>query len=374
MAAQPSFSLPRTRLALQADPTLAADHAGLRYVPDSAPGIARKRRGAGFTYLSPRGLVVHEPTVLARIRALAIPPAWTNVWISIDPKSHLQATGRDAKGRKQYRYHPRWRETRDATKFHRMLAFAAALPRIRDGVEADIARPGLPREKILATAVQLLERTFIRIGHEEYTRKNHSFGLTTLRDRHVKLEGARIHFHFRGKSGVMRAVELHDPRLARILRKCQELPGHELFHYVREDGQTALIDSGMVNDYLRAISGGDFTAKDFRTWAGTVLAALTLSELLPCRSAGQAKKNVVLAIRRVSERLGNTPSVCRKSYVHPDVVGGYLDGHLARLLERSPRARSTRADVRAVEALVVALLGERRRRPANGRGVFHATS
>jgi DNA topoisomerase I len=298
---------------------------------------------------------------MARIRALAIPPAWTRVWISTDPQSHLQATGRDAKGRKQYRYHARWRDVRDATKFHRMLDFAAALPRIRAGVEADIARPGLPREKMLAAAVRVLERTLIRIGHEEYTRKNHSFGLTTLRERHVKIDGAQIHLHFRGKSGVIRALDLHDARLARILRKCQELPGHELFHYVREDGQTALIDSGTVNEYLRELSGGDFTAKDFRTWAGTVLAALTLSDLPRYRTVAQAKKNVVEAIRRVSQRLGNTPSVCRKSYIHPEVLGGYMDGHLGKLLADRRKA----LDLAAGEALVIAFLKQRGRlRPA----------
>ena len=355
-------------VAIVTDPVASARVAGLRYAPDSTPGVRRRKKGKGFSYVDPAGAVVRDVETLRRIRSLAIPPAWTDVWISTHPNGHIQATGRDAKGRKQYRYHPQWRATRDATKYHRMIGFAAALPRIRARVESDLAQAGLPREKVLATVVRLLETTLIRIGNEEYTRKNHSFGLTTLRDQHVEVQGAKVAFRFHGKSGVARAVELNDRRIAAIVRRCQELPGHELFQYVRSDGETAGIESGDVNEYLRDTTGEDFTAKDFRTWAGTVLAALRLNELGAAHAAKggrplseRAKAALVReAVRNVSKRLGNTPAVCRNCYVHPAVVDGFRDGHLLEVLARPRRAASRSAHaLRAEETAVVSFLEER---------------
>src|SRR5580700_4519288 len=325
-------------LGLIHDSQEAAKAAGLRYSLDSVPGLARRRVGKGFSYVAPGGRRVRDAATLKRIRSLAIPPAWRDVWISIHPSVHLQATGRDAKGRKQYRYHPRWRATRDETKFHRMLAFAAALPRLRARVERDLRRPGLPRERVLATVVRLLETTLIRIGNEEYAHANGSYGLTTLRDRHVAVRGGTVAFRFRGKSGVAREVDLHDRRLASIVRKCQDLPGHELFQYVTEDGQTVVVESGDVNEYVRATTGAEFSAKDFRTWGGTVLAAAALGCLDPFDSVAQARKNVVEVVRRVSRRLGNTPSVCRKCYIHPAVLDGYLEGQRVILRKKRNRA------------------------------------
>jgi DNA topoisomerase-1 len=264
---------------------------------------------------------------LSRIRALAVPPAWTDVWICPHDNGHIQATGRDAKGRKQYRYHRRWREVRDETKYEKTIAFAEALPRIREAVERDLGRPGLPREKVLATVVRLLEITHIRVGNEEYARKNKSFGLTTMRDRHVDVEGSLLRFHFRGKSGKDHDVGLRDKRLARIVKRCSDLPGDELFQYVAEDGQRRSIESADVNAYLRAIAGAEFTAKDFRTWNGTVLAARALREQR-FETKREANKNVAAAIKEVAERLGNTPSVCRKCYVHPAIVEAYVGGLL----------------------------------------------
>jgi DNA topoisomerase-1 len=316
------------------DPVQSAKEAGLRYVTDAQPGIQRKRSGKGFRYVTDDGAAVLDGETLARIKSLVIPPAWTCVWICANPRGHLQATGRDAKGRKQSRYHPKWRAIRDQTKYEKMLLFGAALPRIRERVDADLKQMGLPRNKVLATLVRLMERTLIRVGNEEYARENKSYGLTTLRNKHVQVEGATVTFHFRGKSGVMHEVGVHDRRLARIVRQCEDLPGYELFQYLDENGDVRSVDSSDVNDYLREISGEDFTAKDFRTWAGTVLASMALRELETFRSETQAKKNVVQAIKAVSQRLGNTPSVCRKCYVHPAVLECYMAGTLARAAKK----------------------------------------
>jgi len=307
------------------DPVESARRAGLRYVSETRPGIRRRRAGRGFVYLDGPHRV-RDAATLGRIRSLAIPPAWHDVWICPSPNGHIQAVGRDARGRKQYRYHPRWRETRDETKYARMLAFARALPRIRKRVQADLGRRGLPRAKVLATIVRLLEITLVRVGNEEYARANKSFGLTTLRDRHVDVDGTELRFQFRGKGGHEHAVGVHDPRVARIVRRLQDLPGQELFQYVEEDGARRTVDSGEVNAYLREISGDDFTAKDFRTWAGTVLCALMLAELGRGHSERESRRNITRAIGHVAERLGNTPAISRKCYVHPAVLDAYRQG------------------------------------------------
>ena len=312
----------------------AAAEAGLRWTCDDGPGIHRLRAGKNFRYVDERGHAVRDAKTLARIRALAIPPAWTNVWICASPSGHMQATGRDARGRKQYRYHARWREKRDETKYDKMLLFGLALPKLRARVDEDLGRAGLPREKILATVVRLLETTLIRVGNEEYARANDSYGLTTLRSRHVDVDGNRLRFEFRGKSGVRRLVSLHDRRLARIIRRCQDLPGHELFQYVDESGARRAIDSQDVNDYLREITRQEITAKDFRTWNGTVLAAAALREASRAE-AKPTKRAVVRCIEQVAARLGNTKAVCRKCYVHPKVIDAYLDGSLDGALGKS---------------------------------------
>jgi len=310
-----------------ADPEESAREAGLRYVSDDRPGIRRRRAGSGFRYLRPDGSAVKDEPTLRRIKALVIPPAWTDVWIATDPRGHLQATGRDAKGRKQYRYHPRWRAVRDETKFERMLAFGAALPTIRAYVEKDLARHGLPREKVLATVVRLLEATLIRVGNEEYARENRSYGLTTLRNRHLAIHGTELRFEFRGKSGKQHQISLRDRRLAGVLKRLQDLPGQELFQYLDEDGTRRTIDSEDVNGYLREITGEEFSAKDFRTWAGTVLCAVALRELEACPSEAEAKRNVAQVVKQVSQQLGNTPAVCRSCYIHPAVIEGYFESH-----------------------------------------------
>ena len=326
-------------------PSASAKAAGLRYIPDDSPGIARKRCGKAFRYLSPRGSVVRDRETLGRIRSLAIPPAWRDVWICPRGDGHLQATGRDARARKQYRYHRRWHEVRDETKFGRMIEFARALPRIRRRVNEDLARPGLPREKVLATIVRLLETTLIRVGNEEYARQNESFGLTTLREGQVHVRGGNIKFSFRGKSGVQHDIELSDRRLATIVRRMQDLPGEELFRYVDESGEAQRIDSADVNAYLKEISSEDFTSKDFRTWAGTVLAARALRELAAFESQAEARRNLNQAIEAVAEQLGNTKAVCRKGYVHPAILDSYLQGTLNEAFQR-----------RSEEAGVIALL------------------
>ena len=317
------------------DPVESAKEAGLRYVTDAQPGIRRIRSGKGFRYVDAAGKPLRDAATLKRIRSLVIPPAWKEVWICADARGHLQATGRDARGRKQSRYHPRWRAVRDETKYERMLLFGAALKEIRARVEEDLSRPGLPREKVLATVVRLMERTAIRVGNAEYARENGSYGLTTLRGKHVEVRGSTVVFRFKGKSGKQHTVGVEDRRLARIVRRCQDLPGYELFEYLDDAGEPHTIDSADVNDYLRAISGEDFTAKDFRTWTGTVLASVALRKFEEATSESQAKKNVVAAIREVAQRLGNTPAVCRKCYVHPAVLDSYMAGKLERRVRRA---------------------------------------
>jgi DNA topoisomerase-1 len=319
------------------DPLESASAAGLRYVSDASAGIRRRRAGRGFRYEDAGGLV-RDPEQLARIRNLAIPPAWSDVWICRDARGHLQATGRDARGRKQYRYHARWRTVRDATKYGRMFAFAHALPALRARLERDLALQGLPRERVLAAVVRLLEATLVRVGNEEYARRNRSFGLTTLRSRHADVSGAKVRFRFRGKGGKLHSVGVSDRRLSRIVKRCQELPGHELFQYVEQDGGLRSVGSADVNAYLREASGQDFTAKDFRTWAGTVLAAWALHERAPAASKRQQARNVVRAVEKVAERLGNTAAICRRCYVHPAVLESYLDGTLADTLCASEAA------------------------------------
>jgi DNA topoisomerase-1 len=321
------------------------------------PGIRRKKNGRGFTYVSPEGKTIKDAAQLARIRALAIPPAYTDVWICPTPNGHIQATGRDARGRKQYRYHPKWRETRDETKFGRILAFSEVLPRIRKRVKRDLSRPGLSRDKVLATVVQLLDCTGIRIGNDEYARANRSFGLTTLRDRHVEVSGSNIRFEFRGKSGKAHSVSLNDRRLARIVQRCQALPGEDLFQYIDDEGVRQTIGSGDVNDYLRAASGQEFTAKDFRTWSGTKLAVMALAEIGPWTSKRQAKSNVLHAIDAVAEQLNNTRAVCRKYYIHPCVLDGYVAGTMLATLQNGTKPGAT-PGLNAEETAVIGLLRE----------------
>jgi DNA topoisomerase-1 len=345
-------------LATGSDAPAAARAAGLRYVSDNRPGIRRQAGGKQFRYRDADGKPVRDAATLARIRALAVPPAWQDVWICPLANGHLQATGRDARGRKQYRYHARWRSVRDAVKYERMLAFGGALPDIRRQVDEALKLPGLPREKVLATVVCLLQVTMMRIGNEEYARENKSFGLTTLRNRHVRIDGSAVEFRFRGKSGVSHTVKVDDRRLARIIQRTRDLPGQDLFQYIGDDGTTHSIGSADVNDYLRALSGEDYTAKDFRTWSGTVLAALALQEFEKFDSEAQARKNIVRAIELVAQKLGNTPAICRKCYVHPAVIDAYLDGIVLQALCGAAEQECT-ADPHALqpeEAAVLALL------------------
>jgi DNA topoisomerase-1 len=338
-----------------------AREAGLRYTSDQTPGISRHVHGKSFTYMSASGSRIKDPTILARIKSLVIPPAWRDVWISPLENGHVQAIGHDARNRKQYRYHPRWREQRDESKFGHMLKFAKVLPRIRRRVERDLRRPGLPREKILATVVRLLETTVIRVGNDEYAKQNHSYGLTTMRNRHVEIaRGGDIKFSFVGKSGRHHEIELHDTRLAKIIRRCQEMPGQILFSYL-ENGEARHIGSQDVNDYLREISGSDFTAKDFRTWIGTVLAAAAFKEFESVTSERQARKNVSMVIESVSKILGNTPAVCRKCYVHPEIIHSYFEGEtIAALSQRiSEDLKTSLHSLRPAEAAVLALLKRR---------------
>lgn len=305
-----------------------AEAAGLAYSSDALPGIRRRRCGKGWCYIGPDGKHIKDAETLARVRSLAIPPAWTEVWICPHPNGHIQATGRDAKGRKQYRYHPRWSEHRSNAKFGRMIAFSQALPHIREQVEKDLRRHGLPREKVVATVVRLLETTYIRIGNKEYAKTNKSFGLTTLRDRHARVSGATVRFKFVGKSGQKHTIELHDRRMARIVKMCRDLPGYDLFQYVDDDHVRQTVDSGDVNEYLRAVAGEDFSAKDFRTWGGTLLAARELRQMEPPKSQRETKRTVNQVIQRVASMLGNRPATCRKYYVHPAILEAYADGSL----------------------------------------------
>jgi len=353
-------------LDLPSDPVESAEEAGLRYINDAGPGIRRRRSGRGFSYIGTDGQPIRDSRLVERIRALAIPPAWEDVWISPTRRGHTQATGRDARSRKQYRYHPRWHTVRDEVKYGRMLAFAEALPAIRERAAADLRRQGLPREKVLAAVVRLLEKTMIRVGNEEYARDNESYGLTTMEDEHAEVSNRRVVFRYRGKSGKEHEATLEDPHLARIVRRCQELPGQRLFQYQAEDGSTDDIDSNDVNDYLREITGQDFTAKDFRTWAGTVLACMALQEFEAFESDAEAKTNVVVAVKRVAELLGNTPAVSRSSYIHPDILDSYLDGSMLESLRQ--RAADELADtghqLRPEEAAALGLLQARLAREA----------
>jgi DNA topoisomerase-1 len=344
-----------------ADGVSSARAAGLRYANCDAPGISRKRRGKSFIYLDARGRTIREVKTLARIRALVLPPAWTDVWISADSRAHLQATGRDAAGRKQYRYHANWSAERDSTKYHRMLAFAEVLPTIRKRTRRDLMGPACCRPRVLATVVELLARTYIRIGNEEYMRKHKSHGLTTLLDRHVKIRGGKLYFAFRGKSGVFQSIEIEEPRLAVAVRQCQDLPGQALFKYLGDDKKARTLSSSDINAYLREVSGGKFTAKDFRTWAGTLSAAQALDEIDPPASKTAAKRSIVEAVDRVAEVLGNTRAVCRKCYIHPAVLDAFTDGvTLSRVTLNKARVPKGLLDA---EARLVALL----RRPGRVR-------
>ena len=343
------------------DPIASAEVAELRYVNDAVlAGIRRVGPKTRVRYIDPRGRRVSNRTLLDRIRSLAIPPAWTDVWICPFPDGHLQATGRDARGRKQYRYHPRWREVRDEVKYGRLLAFAAALPRIRARTEADLRRLGLTREKVIATVVQLLEKTLIRVGNEEYARDNNSFGLTTMRDGHARVNGVRVRFAFRGKSGISHAIDLHDARLTRIVRACRDLPGHELFQYLDADGRRQAIGSDDVNGYLKEVTGQPFTSKDFRTWAGTVHAAQMLAAAATAaESKRPTKREVSRAIEEVSKRLRNTAAVCRRCYVHPEVIDAYLNGQTITIKRLRSRFRRSKPALSPEESAVVTLLSRR---------------
>jgi DNA topoisomerase-1 len=343
------------------DPRDAAETAGLTYVSDEAPGIRRRKSGKGFTYTRPDGAKVADKATLERIRSLAIPPAYTDVWICPRASGHIQATGRDAKGRKQYRYHPAFREVRESTKYEHMLEFARGLPAIRKTIDEHMSLRGLPREKVLATVVHLLENTLIRVGNSDYVKQNKSYGLTTLRDPHVKVEGGELRFQFKGKSGKTWKLQVKDRRIARIVKACQDLPGQDLFQYIDDDGEQLSITSADVNAYLKEITGREITAKDFRTWAGTVLAALALSEFEEFDNQAKAKKNIREAIEKVASRLGNTPSICRKCYVHPEVFACYLDGGLLLDIKQQieTQLREDLSSLKPEEAAVLSLLQER---------------
>ena len=354
--------------AVALEPREAAEQAGLHYVSDEQPGICRRKSGRGFAYYL-KGKLVRDAAILKRVRALAVPPAYRDVWICADPRGHIQATGRDDRGRKQYRYHVKWSEIRDETKYGRMLEFAQALPDIRQRVKADMGRKGLSREKVLATVVNLLETTLIRVGNEDYARANKSYGLTTLRNKHVEVDGGELRFEFKGKSGKMWKLAVKDRRIARVVKACQDLPGQHLFQYVDEDGARQAVTSADVNAYLREISGRDFTAKDFRTWAGTVLAAMALREFESFDTQARAKRHVKAAIERVATRLGNTPTICRKCYVHPEIFASYLDGQLVEIV-RAKAGKELAEELEHLkpeEAAVLALLEQRLGREAERR-------
>jgi DNA topoisomerase I len=316
------------------DAAAAAKAANLRYVTDAEPGIRRESGPLGFVFRGPDGRRIRAAAQIRRILALAVPPAWTDVWICPDPRGHLQATGRDVRGRKQHRYHPEWRACRDENKFRRMVEFARALPAIRRRVTRDVAQPGLPRTKVVAAIIQLLEKTLIRVGNEEYARHNRSYGLTTMQDRHVDVRGQRVQFTFKGKSGVRHSVDVEDRALAAVVRKCRDLPGLELFQYVDEAGRVRDVKASDVNAYLQEITGRNFTAKDFRTWAGTVLACVALLKLQKAPSQAAAKRNAIVAIDAVAGVLGNTRAVCRSSYIHPTVIKAYTAGSMAKIRSR----------------------------------------
>lgn len=340
---------------------LAAREAGLSHVTDQKPGFSRVLRGKEFIYLNEKGRALRKVTDLRRIKRLAIPPAWQEVWICPKENGHIQATGRDARGRKQYRYHEDWRKIRDETKYQNMVAFGRALPKLRAKVNRDLSRQGLSREKVLATVVRLLETTLIRVGNEEYVKNNKSYGLTTMRNQHVKVQGDKLSFSFRGKSGKYHHIALENPKLARIVRRCRDLPGQELFGYVDETGTPVDVTSSDVNSYLREVTGLPFTAKDFRTWAGTVLAAQALQEFERFRSGAEAKRNMLRAIEAVAAMLGNTPAICRRSYIHPVILDTYLEGALVEQLRRTVEKKLTRdiKRLRPDEAAVLMLLQQK---------------
>src|SRR3954452_10437756 len=353
-----------------ADPREAAEAAGLVYVSDEDRGIRRERRGDAFEYYKPNGDKLTDEAVLERIRKLAIPPAYTDVWICPRANGHLQATGRDARGRKQYRYHPQFREVRESTKFEHMMEFARALPRVRAKLAEHMGLRGLPREKVLATVVHLLETTLIRVGNDDYAKANKSYGLTTLRDPHVKVDGSELRFQFKGKSGKTWRLQVKDRRVAKIVKAGQDLPGQELFQYVDENGERKDVTSADVNAYLKEITGRDITAKDFRTWAGTVLAALALQEFETFDTEAKAKKNVRAAIERVASRLGNTPTICRKCYIHPEILSSYAEGAMLLEVKNQLEAelREDLASLKPEEAAVLGLLEARLNRTL-GEGV-----
>jgi DNA topoisomerase-1 len=343
------------------DPVAAAKLAKLHHVSDDIPGITRHKARHGFDYRHPDGELVRDIETLKRIRSLVIPPAWTAVWICPYPNGHIQAVGRDQRGRKQYRYHPRWRDVRDESKYGKMLIFGRVLPSIRERVEADLRRRGLPRERVLAAVVRLMEATLFRIGNTEYAKANKSYGLTTLRDRHVEIDGSHIHLDFRGKHGIRHESDIHDRRLARIVKDCRDLPGYELFQYIDEECVRHTVDSADVNEYLREASGEEITAKDFRTWAATNLAALALQEFELFDTEAKKKRAVVGAVAKVAKHLGNTPAICRRCYIHPAIFDGYLDGTLLTTLKEQTRKHLAEniTGLSAEEAAVAAFLSLR---------------
>lgn len=334
---------------------------GLRYVSDATPGFGRKRTGSSFSYYDTSGKRIADKAVIRRIKSIGIPPAYEFVWICPSPHGHIQATGLDARGRKQYRYHPKWRELRDQNKYEHVMQFALALPALREKVTSDMKLDGLPREKVLATIVSLLEKTLIRVGNAEYAQKNKSYGLTTMRRKHVAIGRGVLRFDFTGKSGKQWKLQVQDKRIVAIVKRCAEIPGHELFKYLDDEGQSRTVDSGDVNGYIREITQQDFTAKDFRTWAGTVLAALALAEFKKYDSQAEAKRNVVAAIEKVAKQLGNTPAICRKSYVHPEILSAYMSGDLVKMIDAKIAQKFKRqyAQLTADEIMVLAFLHKR---------------
>ena len=357
LASEKIIDLELVETAIITDPTKSAKQAGLRYVSDDQPGIIRKRVGRGFSYLQANGDRIQDSEELKRLKALPIPPNLNQVWICPLSNGHLLATGRDDKGRKQYIYHPDWCKFRSQAKFNRMVLFGAALPEIRALTDEHLNLSGLPREKVLAAVVQLLETTLIRVGNDQYARKNRSYGLTTMRDRHVKISGGKVNFQFRGKSGVNHEIELHDRRLAKIIKRCRDIPGYELFQYYDENGDRCTIDSGDVNEYLQQITGEEFSAKDFRTWAGTLLAALELDEIGPFEKESQAKKNITQAIKNVAKQLGNRPATCRKYYVHPAITGAYTEEWLLSIMSQI-QAQKQREGLHPEEYAVLEVIQE----------------
>jgi len=354
------------------DPKEAANSAGLRYVTDARPGITRKPKDGDFAYYDNEGKQVKNKSTLDRLKSLAIPPAWRKVWICAQPNGHLQATGIDASGRKQYKYHPTWRSDRDEAKFERLLSFGQVLPKIRAQVDRDLRLPDLAREKVIATVVRLLEISLIRIGNEAYAKENNSFGLTTMRNRHVAVKGSTVKFQFRGKGGKIHSVEVSDKRIARVVKKCQELPGQQLFEFEDPSGEIATIGSEDVNEYLQRVTGQPFTAKDFRTWAGTVLAAIALWKMEEVDNQTLAKKNILTAIEAVAKLLGNTAAICRKCYIHPAVTTSYLNGTLARTVRKEADNQIVRHlhELRAEEAAVIVLLRQELAERSKQNGTF----